>query len=124
MDKPLLRMDVDAYDLDELRSLLPPDDIRVVSETPEDAHGEPVLIAVLVLAPMAISALTAWALKQRRKGSLEIRAEKQLPDGSRESVTTTLRFSDSTTSAEIVEQLLKGMKLDPSWAEKVAELGG
>jgi len=122
--EPSLRIEVDDYDLDELRALLPPGAIRVESEAPPDAHGEPVLIAIVVLAPLVISALAAWALKQRRKGSLEINAEKVHPDGTRESVRATVKFAESTTSADVVEQLLRGMKLDASWAETIAGLGG
>lgn len=124
MGEQQLRIEVSAYDLDELKAALPPNTIEVVREKPEDAHGEPILIAILIIAPLVIQAIAAWALKQRRKGSIEIRAEKVLPDGTRETVTTTVKMSSSSTSADVVKQLQDGMRLDPSLVQAVAGLEG
>ncbi|WP_432573936.1 hypothetical protein [Kineococcus sp. SYSU DK005] len=113
-------MQLDAYDIADLQELLDGgDDLSIVEERPDTAHGEPVTLIVLAVTPLVITALTLLALKHRREESYEMRAEKVQPDGSRESVTLRFKMRESTTQAEVVEQVVNGLNLDSSLLDAV-----
>jgi hypothetical protein len=116
-----LHLQVNAFDVAELRELLP-EEVEVVRDRPAGAHGEPVLIATMVLTPLVIQGITLWLLKQRRRVSVTVNAEKSFANGDRESVSFTVHMSESTSSRDVVEQVVAGMKLDPGLVETVSRL--
>jgi hypothetical protein len=118
-----LRLDLGAFDLEDLRSNLADSLIWVDQDKPEEAYGEPITIAVIILAPIAIKALAAWLTKHRRRAEIFDDVEIQKPDGSREQHHLHIRMSSSTTEPEVVRQLVAGLNLDPKLVDAVAALG-
>lgn len=122
-DHALLRLDLDAFDIEDLRSNLDDSLLRVDQSKPDEAYGEPVTIAVIVLTPIAIKALAAWLTKQRRRTEFVYDAEVQKPDGSRERHHLRIRTGSSTTEPEVVKQLATGLNLDPKLVDAVEASG-
>jgi hypothetical protein len=120
-----VRVQLDAYDLAELQESIGPDQMAVVEEKPPGALGEPVTLAVLLITPLVLQTLTAWAMKQRRKQELVYRAEVVEASGAVRRCDLKLTFSSSTSSREILQQIADGWKLDPQLVQTVdASLGG
>jgi hypothetical protein len=63
MGETTLHLELDAFDLADLQSYLDGSFLKLDQTKPEDAFGEPVTIAVIIIAPIAIKALAAWLSK-------------------------------------------------------------
>jgi hypothetical protein len=118
-----LRLNVDVFELGELRSYLDDSSLTIDRDKPSETHGEPVTIAVIILAPIAIRALTAWLTKNREKGEICFESEIRHPDGSSERKRLCVRRSSSTTEPEVLKQLQETLKLDPEIVRAAASLG-
>src|SRR5688500_4577364 len=112
-----VRLQANAFDVDERRELVPEDALAEEMDRPQGAHGEPGTIAVLAITPLVIQAVSLWLLKQRRKKTVKVHAEKVAADGARESITMEVQLSESTSVPEVVEQVVNGLNLDPSLIE-------
>jgi hypothetical protein len=119
-----VRLQVNEYDLADLRSLLGDQQIEISEEKPTGAQGELVTVVVILVTPIAIKAIAAWLLKQRRKRKATIRAEKVYSDGSRETIEATVEMSESTSSKDVIEQLGSSLNLDPELVTMATSLGG
>lgn len=117
-----LRLQVNAFDVADLRGLL--GEVEVVEERPAGAHGEPVTLIVLAVTPLVVQAISLWLLKQRRKKEVHVKAEKVTASGERQTLAVTVKMSESTSQADVVEQVVTGMHWDPSLTKAVAGLGG
>jgi hypothetical protein len=122
-DHALLRLNLDGFDLEDLRSNLDDSLIWVDQGKPEEAYGEPITIAVIVLAPIAIKALATWMTKQRRRTEFSYDIEIQDPGGQRVHQHLDIKTSSSTTEPEVVRQLVTGLNLDPKLVNAVTALG-
>lgn len=122
-DRTMLRLDLDGFELDELRSYMDESLFRVDSAKPDEAYGEPITIAVIILAPIAINALAAWMTKNRNRGELALDSEITYPDGKRERKRLLIRRNSSTTEPEVLNQLKELLKLDPKLVQAAASLG-
>jgi hypothetical protein len=123
MDNNLsLRLDLDAFDREDLRSNVDGSLLSVDQEKPAEAYGEFVTIAVIVLAPIAIKALAVWLTKQRRRAEVFDDVEIEYPNGSRVHRRLHIRMDSSTTESQVVKQLVDGLNLDPKLIEAVAAL--
>ena len=123
MGETTLHLELDAFDLADLQSYLDGSLLKLDQTKPEDAFGEPVTIAVIIIAPIAIKALAAWLTKQRKKGETVLETEITHPDGSRERRRLRIKRSSSTTEADVLQQLKDGLQLDPQLVKAAAELG-
>lgn len=122
---PELRLQINAYDFDELSELAGPNGtIEKAEDKPPGAHGEPITVAVVLVTPLIVQAMSAWLLKKRRRKSVEVRAEKVYPDGTREIFVVNVNVNESSTEADVVKQVVDGFKLDPELISSVAALGG
>ena len=113
MELPVLRLEVDGYEIEELRSYLSSDYLQEDRTKPKEALGDPVTVAVIILAPLAIKALAAWLTKQRRKSEIVIESEIVHPDNTREHKTVRINLTSSTTEPDVLRQLKDQFNLDP-----------
>jgi hypothetical protein len=118
-----LRLDLDAFEIDDLKASLAGSAVQVDREKPAEAYGEPITIAVIILAPLAIKGLAAWLTKRRERAELFDEVEIENPDGSRVRHRLHLKVSSSTTEPEVVRELVRGLNLDPKLVQAVAGLG-
>ena|SRR5690348_17156598 len=114
-----LRIELDGFDLDELRKHLDASLLQVEQQKPDQAFGEPVTIAVIVLTPLAIRAMAVWIAKQRNRTEIDFDTEVERADGSKETRRLHIKTSSSITEPEVVKQLMDGLKLDPGWTDAV-----
>lgn len=119
-----VRLQVNEYDLAELRSLLRDEQVEISEEKPVGAQGELVTVVLILVTPVAIKAMAAWLLKQRRKRKATIRAEKICIDGSRETIEATIEICESATSKDVIGQLGSIFKIDPELVKMAISLGG
>src|SRR5262245_49042941 len=117
-----LRLDVDGFELEELRQHVDASLLQVEQEKPDQAFGELVTIAVIVLTPLAVRGLAAWLTKQRHRTEIQFDAEVEATDGSRKTHHVLIKTSSSVTEPQVVKQLVDGLKLDPGWTDAVTSL--
>jgi hypothetical protein len=121
-----IRLQVDSYDIADLERFLADTDEgpKIEATRPAGSHGEPVTIAILTVTPLVVQAISLWMLQQRRKKTVEIHAEKIRPDGSHEKISVQVKMSETTSSQDVVEQVVQGMHLDPGLIDAASQLGG
>ncbi|WP_405163309.1 hypothetical protein OG203_44825 [Nocardia sp. NBC_01499] len=80
---------------------------------PGSRYGEPTMLVLAVaFAIPTIQALAAWALKNRRKQRIELRAKVLYSDGSEVDRSAIISFSESEApDAQVIKQLIDGLGL-------------
>lgn len=82
-------------------------------QIPGSRYGEPTMLVLAVAcATPTIHALAAWAMKNRRKQRIELRAKVLYSDGSEVDRSAILSFSESDApDAQVIKQLIDGLGL-------------
>lgn len=98
-----------SLDLRELDTHLPKTLVRFEHPTVDGRRGanyEPgTVLAVVLLTPPALVALSAWLLKRRHRKTVEIATEIVRPDGTIQSLTIRIRMSESSSQADVIAEL-------------------
>jgi hypothetical protein len=118
----VLRLELDAFDIEDLKAELGDSLMSVDKEKPTEAFGEPITIAVIILTPIAIKAIAAWLTKNRHRVEIFDEVEVVRPDGSRERHRMSIKASSSVTEPDVVKQLVSGLNLDPKLVKAAAAL--
>jgi len=122
---PRLRLlDLSALDVSELKRLLPPESYEVEKEQlPPGQHGDLGVTAAMVVlvSPLVIQAITAWLMKKRQRQSIVLTIEKIAPDSTTERRSLEINLSGSEAPhADVLQQIVRGMRLDPAIVTTVA----
>jgi len=116
-------IDLDVLDMRELQRSLPPGSYEIEREQlPGGQHGDLGLTEAIVvlIVPPVLQAITAWILKKRHRESVVLTIEKISPDNMTERHSLQINMSGSEPSeADVLKQVMSGMKLDPSILTKV-----
>ena len=105
---------LDALDKNELEKALGQDGVTFdKAEVPGGTYGEPgTIIAIVVITVAALKGLTAWLMKKRRQGTIELTSEIEHTDGSKERKTIRVDVS-SSDPAEVLKQVGAAFEIDP-----------
>jgi hypothetical protein len=125
---PRLRLlDLNALDARELERSLPNGSYQIEQEKLQRGeHGDLGATAAIVVlvSPLVIQAITAWLLKKRQKRSIVLTMEKIGPDNTTERRRLEITLSDSEApQADVLKQIVSGMKLDPEIAKTILSGG-
>jgi hypothetical protein len=125
---PRLRLlDLNVLDARELQKLLPKGSYQVERKPLNRGdHGDLGLTEALVilLSPLVIQAISAWLMKKRQRKSIVLTMEKIGADNSTERHSLKINLSDSEApQADVLKQLVSGMKLDPAILDAVLRKG-
>lgn len=125
---PRLRLlDLNVLDARELQKLLPKGSYEVErKQVGRGEHGDLGITEALVilLSPLVIQAISAWLLKKRQRKSIVLTMEKIGADNTTERKRVEINLSGSEApQADVLKQLVSGMKLDPAILDTVLRKG-
>lgn len=106
--------DLDHADVRDISRELATQSPGLTPETvPGSRYGEPTMLVLAVaFAVPTVQALATWALKNRRKQRIELRAKVLYSDGSEVDRSAIISFSESEApDAQVIKQLIDGLGL-------------